>query len=215
MISVKLTENVACSDFTELFDELIKSQIESVEFDVQPNKQHDPVILCHEVSENGDSAPKDVLLKDVFEFIQTEELQVELVLNLVESDLETKVNTLVKEYHLEKQVKYAGRIDPTHLSLWDRLSIYYDVENCLPTFYHFTEIKQHHVDVIHYFLGKYKIKTVRVRIDGVTDGFIHWAKENHIALSIYNVASMEEAEALRDMGVDYVSISSINMKASI
>ena len=209
MIAVNIPNTIPDLHFTKLLQNLVETGVQSIEVDVA--KVEDTLVVylkahCEMLDSEGRQC---VPLRDLFKYIKKEGMTIQIILNLVEPNLESLVSTLVMEWELRKQVKYAGRIRPTTLSPWDRLNIFYNVENCLPTFYQFESIKKTHFDVIHYFLNKYKVKIFRIQKNGLTDEIIVWAREMNIALSVYGVETVEEAEMYQERGVEYVSTTQI------
>lgn len=198
MITVKIPLYINNSNMSSMIQNLADAGVKSIEMNITQ-------IQGNLIVENQPDTEHPVSLKDVFCFIKREKLQLQLILNLLESNLENQVSSLVEEWDLRGQVKYTGRILPTGLSLWDRTNVFYNVENCLPTFYQFENIKKTHFDVIHYFLKKYKVKTFRIQKRGLTEELIAWAGEMGLALSVDGVETLREAKYYLDRGVDYVS----------
>lgn len=83
--------------------------------------------------------------------------------------------------------------------------------NCLPNYYQLPEIKRAHFDVIHYFLRKNKLTTLRLHEKGLTDDLLFWVEEQELTLSIYGVDSIEKAEELFQKGIFCVSISALDL----
>lgn len=211
MISVNISKGFSHADFKMTIKECLLHNIRSIEMNVQKNKNHELIVLYEQASApSSEQSKQEVLLEGLFQHVKDENLSIEMILNLVEPDLEHQVNDLAKAYHLNKQVKYAGKINPTSLSLWDRLKILYDVENCLPTIYHFNPIKDHHFDVIEYFKKKYQVPTIRFHLKGLSKEVLNWAQEKEIRLSIYGVTKEAEVEELFRLGVKEVSVTYIN-----
>ena len=132
---------------------------------------------------------------------------IEVIFNFESPNLEYLFFPLISDWDLKKQVKYTGKIHPAYLSVRERVSVYYNVENCLPNIYQFETIKRSHFDVIHYFSRKHKVKTLRVHIEALSEDFLCWAKENELKLSVVGAESYTQAKELKRLGVTQVTVN--------
>lgn len=212
MISINIPPNIRCENFLETMRELVDTGVKSIEFTVRSYGKKE-LLLCTNIIEKADGVQdyQVILLNDFIRFMLKEQLSVQIVLNFDESHLEIIAHSIVQNWEVFPRIRYAGQLEPTYFSLWDRLRVYYNVENCLPNYYQLEIIKKAHFDVVHYFLRKHRVKTLRVHARGVTDGIICWSDENDVKLSVYGVNTMEEAEKLREKGVNYITVTDADL----
>lgn len=203
MLSITLPETLAGSLFFDEMTTLVQNGVKSLEVKVSRFEDYQVII--------GSNRLDPIYLNDLFSYISRKQLAIQVVLNFMEPHLEALSFELVKKWQLNRQVQYTGRIAPTYFSPRDRQAVHYDVTNCLPNYYQLPEIKRAHFDVIHYFLRKNKLTTLRLHEKGLTDDLLFWVEEQELTLSIYGVDSIEKAEELFQKGIFCVSISALDL----
>lgn len=156
-----------------------------------------------------------IYLKDVLSYIAQQKLEIMLILNFTEPYLEGLAISMVRKWQLEKKVCYTGDMMPDYLTTRERKLIHYDVTNCLPNYYHLSTIKRSHFDVIHYFMRKNKVDTLRMHESGLTENILNWANELEIMLSIYGVSTAEQVKELLASGIVFVSASAEKMFGNV
>lgn len=203
-VTIGLIGDLPCED---LFTHMLKLQHQGVKsFEVNVRSLNQELVLCTKSERlNLSSTPTfPVKLEHFFELIAQEPF--EIILNVQEPNLEQRIQSEIERWELRKYIRYTGQVNPTYLSPWDRLNVYYNVENCLPNFYQLETVKKTHVDVIHYFTRLYKVSQLRMNIAAVTKELLEWVEEKELKLSVDGVATMKEAQALFEMGVHQVTM---------
>lgn len=206
MLTIRIPKNVMYSQVLEYINHKYNQGVMSIELDVYTYNE-DHLVVCSNFKENQASLSDDNLLHlhQVFAHLINEKLAIQIILNLKEPYLENRVKTIVDKWGLKKQVLYSGNLNPIFFTPWDKPYIIYNIENCLPNVYRLEKLKRPHFDVIHYFCNKYKIKTIRVHIETLTEEIITWSKVLNLKLSVYGIQSLDKANALLEAGVEYVT----------
>jgi hypothetical protein len=202
MVTVKIPEKIRGVQVFNKMQELIQAGCNSFEFNVRYFEQKQ-LIISTDVELVETQSP--VLLKDLFHYMCNEQKKINVVLNLQGPNLEVPTKACVEEWALKNRVKYTGKINPKNFTPWDKLDVYYNVENCIPNFYQLKAIKKTHFDVLHYFCRKYKLKNLRIHEVAMSADILCWAKASGLNLSVCGTESFKDAEELAAKGVSQVT----------
>lgn len=207
-MTTKIPNDLPCAQIMTFIEQVIQNGAKSIQVDIHSFGEH-RLIICTNINLFKNLKPEEELiyLETLFTYLTMNHLDIELILNLREPHLENRVKVLIDKWGLKKQVYYCGKVNPGYLTPWDRPYILYNIENCLPNVYTLGDLKRAHFDVIHYFCNKYKVKTIRLHAKSIVEDIICWANDVDLKLAVYGVDSFEEAQGLKEAGIDRVTVS--------
>lgn len=206
MITIRIPESVQSLQLFDLMKEYIQQGIRSFELNIRGLNGKD-IFICSNPESSTEYNQLDDILKDVKQLNKN----IQLILNLLDPNIEVQVKARVEKWDLKKQVKYTGKVNPNYLTPWDRMAIYYNVENSLPNFYQLGVIKKAHFDVIHYFCRKYKVKTLRLNVEALSEDLLYWAKKHDLMLSVVGIKTQECAQELLNKGITQVTTTDVSL----
>lgn len=206
MITIRIHEPNQNFKLLDLIEEYVQQGVQSFELNIRKMNE-EGILICSNTEYDNEYNQLDDILKYVKQLNQN----IQLILNLLEPNIEAQVKEKVEKWDLKKQVKYTGKVNPSYLTPWDRMAIYYNVENSLPNFYQLGVIKKSHFDVIHYFCRKHKVKTLRLHVEALTEDILCWAKEHDLMLSIVGIQTQECARKLLEQGINQVTTTDASL----
>lgn len=210
MVTVKIPEEIQGTQLFEKIHTLIQLGMNSFELNVRTFESQKLIVSTDlGLSDSLEEVSDPIFLKELFKYMSNAHGQPEVVLNVQEPNLEGLIKAHVEEWGLKDQVKYTGQIAPSNFTPWDKPNIYYNVENCLPNFYQLEAVKKAHLDVIHYFCRKYKLKSLRIHGEAISEDILCWAKACDLRLSVCGVETIELAKELLAKGIDQVTTTDI------
>lgn len=210
MLTIKILERMQKDQLFKRIQTFRQVGIRNFEFTVRMFGYQKLIITTEPTVLNHFEHLKElILLEDLLNYLKDEPKDLKIVLNLQDPNLEYRIKNSVEEWGLKEQIKYTGQIEPMNFTPWDSPNIYYNVENCLPNFYQFKEIKKTHFDVIHYFCRKYKMKNIRIHTKALSSDMLRWAKDSKLNLSVYGIETIQKAEELFDHGITQITTTDI------
>ncbi|MFC6463614.1 glycerophosphodiester phosphodiesterase [Marinilactibacillus sp. GCM10026970] len=178
----------------EFLDKMIDYNVDCLEIDVR-RAQNGQLYLSHDAISSMDSTNCLLELDAAFKHISKRSSKILINCDLKEKGLEAEVQWTAEKRNLFDQVLFSGTVEPSHLSIWDRDKILYNIENCLPNIYKIQELKKAHFDVLHYFCKKYKLHTLNLYYGFCTKEWIELCHQNNIQLSVWTVDNLEMIQA--------------------
>ncbi|WP_225742982.1 hypothetical protein [Marinilactibacillus sp. Marseille-P9653] len=136
----------------EYIDKMIDYNIDCLELDVR-RAQNGQLYLSQDPIYSLDLTSCLLNLDTVFKYIAKRSSRIRIKCNLKEKGLEAEVQWTAEKRELFDQVVFSGTVEPSHLFVWDRDKIFYNIENCLPNIYTVKELKRAHFDVDITFVG--------------------------------------------------------------
>lgn len=178
----------------EYIDKMIDYNVDCLEIDVR-RAQNGQLYLSHDTIYSPESIGCLLDLDTAFKYIAKRSSKIKINCDLKEKGLEAEVQWTAEKREVFDQVIFSGTVEPSHLSMWDRDKIFYNIENCLPNIYTVKELKKAHFDVLHYFCRKYKLHTLNLYYGYCSKEWIELCHQNNLQLSVWTVDNLEMIQA--------------------
>lgn len=181
-------------------EKMMEYPVPAIEIDVRkaPNGK---LYLKHDAIHSDEEAELLLSLDTLFRTTFRKKSAVMVNCDLKEEKLEAEVKWLADKWELYDRVVFSGKVDPEHVSVWDRDKIFYNIENCLPNIRGVKQLKKAHFDVVHYFCRKYNIHTLNINESLCSKEWIEYCHENQLRLSVWTVDQFDRIEELKAQNV--------------
>lgn len=184
----------------EFIERMIENHVEFIEVDIRraPNGK---LYLSHNPITTNETVDCLLDIEAMFRYIHQKSSSLTVNCDLKEAGLEAEVQWIAEKWELFEQVVFSGTINPTHLSIWDREKILYNIENCLPNIYTVNQLKKAHFDVVNYFCRKYSVHTLNLYYGLCSKEWIELCHANHLNLSVWTVDNLEMIDTFQNQDI--------------